>query len=176
IKYRLEKANYQLYHEMIGDRKNIYDLGCGLGFLSYYLKVGDTGRTIHGYDYDEEKIEIAANCYLKDDSIHFSCAAIETVYPENADAIFLMDVLHYMPQEKQVQVLENCLKGLNENGILFVRDGIADDPDHHKNTERTEVLSTQIVRFNKTMGDLHFFTSTFMKDFAEKHKIGSASC
>lgn len=171
IKYRLEKANYQLYHEMIGDRKNIYDLGCGLGFLSYYLKVADTGRTIHGYDYDEEKIEIAANCYLKDDSIHFSCAAIETVYPENADAIFLMDVLHYMPQEKQVQVLENCLKGLNENGILFVRDGIADDPDHHKNTERTEVLSTQIVRFNKTVGDLHFFTSTFMKDFAEKHRL-----
>ena len=169
IKYRLEGKNYEFYNTQIGDSAKIYDLGCGLGFLSYYLKIANPTRQIIGVDYDEAKIELAQNAYLKDDYISFIASPIEHVKIEDAEVIFLMDVLHYLPEETQLSVLTYCAQNLTDNGILFIRDGIADDPNHHKNTERTEFFSTKLFGFNKTTSELHFFTSDFIRNFAAQN-------
>ncbi len=171
IKYRLERKNYDLYSRLLEDRQKIYDLGCGLGFLSYYLKIANPKREIIGVDYDKDKIELAANCYLRDEKMTFLSSPVENITPQNADAIFLMDVLHYLPENLQTHILETCAENLNENGILFIRDGISDDLNHHKNTERTEFFSTKLFGFNKTTSELNFFSSDFVKSFAQKHGL-----
>ena len=171
IKYRLEGANYDFYNKTIGDRKRIYDLGCGLGFLSYYLFLSNPKRRITGVDYDAEKIDLAEHCYLKNEQLDFIAEPIENIIPEKADAIFLMDVLHYLPENKQLDILNQAVENLLENGIIFIRDGIADDRNHHKNTERTEFFSTKLLGFNKTTADLHFFTRSFIELFAQNNKL-----
>ncbi|MGL1886410.1 MAG: 1-acyl-sn-glycerol-3-phosphate acyltransferase [Reichenbachiella sp.] len=170
IKWRFEKANYENYSQIIGQgKKTIYDLGCGYGYLSYFFWMRDQQRTINGYDYDQEKVDLAAACYLKNEQINFSQAHVEQIEVKDADAIILADVLHYLSEEKQLQTLNNCDKGLNPGGVLLIRDGVVDSDKKHQWTEKSEKWSTKLVKFNKTEGDLHFFTKEFIIDWATDH-------
>ena len=65
IKYKFESENYRLVNLYTANKKQVYDLGCGYGFLSYYLHLKDKKRQITAIDYDDDKISVAANCYLK---------------------------------------------------------------------------------------------------------------
>ena len=81
------------------------------------------------------------------------------------------DILHYISEQNQKQVLQKCADALNENGMILIRDGITDLNHRHKNTKLTEFFSTKIVRFNKNKNELHFFNSAFIKSFAEQNKM-----
>ena len=126
---------------------------------------------ILGYDYDEDKIAVAQHSYLKRDGIEFQVADIVNLIPEAADAIIIADTLHYLPQEEQIRVLNQCREGLNQGGIIFVRDGLIDEKEKHKWTKKSEQWSTKYVRFNKTKGDLHFFNKAFIEDWAHQHNF-----
>ncbi|UXP30759.1 1-acyl-sn-glycerol-3-phosphate acyltransferase [Reichenbachiella agarivorans] len=170
IKWAFEKRNYENYHQLIGSgAKKIYDLGCGYGYLSYFLWLRNNERSILGYDYDEEKISLSQNSYLKNEQINFQQAKIEEVVIENADAIVLADVLHYLSPEAQTRTLNNCDSGLKPGGIILLRDGIADQQKKHKWTEKSEKWSTQLIKFNKTIGQLHFFTQAYIENWAKQH-------
>jgi uncharacterized protein len=171
IKYRLEKQHYAEYNELIGDRKRIYDLGCGLGFLSYYLKSAQPGRRITGLDYDEDKITVAQNCYQKDAHIDFLAGDVTQFIPEQADAVLLMDILHYLSEAEQLQVLENAVNNLNPNGVILIRDGITDDSEKFIATQQTENWSIRILGFNKSEQALNFFHSDFIQKFSETHQL-----
>ncbi len=49
----------------------ILDIGCGYGFMSYMLHFAAQEREIIGYDYDEEKIEVANHCFSRNKNIRF---------------------------------------------------------------------------------------------------------
>ncbi len=169
IKWRYEKLHYEQFYRLIGkQRKRIYDLGCGYGFLSYYLKQRYEGFEITGIDYDCDKVAVAQNGYLKSDGIEFVCADIVSVTPGSADAVILADTLHYLPEIEQQQVLDNCHNGLNAGGLLLIRDGLS-DLEGHEWTRKSEKWSTQWLKFNKTKGRLHFFSSGFIRNWAEAH-------
>ena len=107
IKWKFEKSNYEIYHRAIGSgAKTIYDLGCGYGYLSFFLYLRNQDRKINGIDYDEEKVSVAQNAYLKNQHLHFKSGDISEVQPDNADAIILADVLHYLSEKLQLQVLK----------------------------------------------------------------------
>ncbi len=172
IKWKFEKRNYENYFSLIGNGpKRIYDLGCGYGFLSYYLKLRNDDFDILGFDYDEDKIAVAQNSYLKREGIAFHSADISVVKPQEADAIILADILHYLPVDRQLQVLKNCNEGLKPGGIILIRDGLADMEHEHKWTKKSEQWSTKYLKFNKTQGggELHFFTKQFIVDWAKAH-------
>jgi len=170
-KWRLEGKNYTYYNSLIGDRKSILDVGCGYGYLSFYLHYKNEDRTITGVDYDEDKILIAQNSYNKNENLRFISGDIMDTDTGQRDVIFLNDVLHYLSKEKQLTLLERCADALKEDGILFIRDGITDRKQQHKNTERTEALSTGIFSFNKKLDDFHFFASDDIRSFAQKHDL-----
>ena len=171
VKWKFEHKNYDYYDKLIGDRKNVLDLGCGYGFLSLFLHYRDASRNILGIDYDEEKIQIAQNCYDKSDLVRFEHGNLKDVKIENQDVVFLNDVLHYLTEENQLKVLEKVARGLNENGIIFIRDGITDFEERHEVTKRSEWFSTQLLGFNKTEDDFCFLTTQFVKTFAEKNSL-----
>jgi uncharacterized protein len=170
-KWRLEKENYTTYNEMIGERTNIMDVGCGYGYLSFFLHYKNENRRITGIDYDESKIAIASNSYNKNANLQFVHADIMSAGMEGIDVIFLNDVLHYLSEEKQLTLLNRCAGALNENGILFIRDGITDWTEKHKNTERTERLSTGLFSFNKKQDEFHFFSSQDIRAFSAKNDL-----
>jgi 2-polyprenyl-3-methyl-5-hydroxy-6-metoxy-1,4-benzoquinol methylase len=171
IKWNLESKNYSFYNHLIAHRKNILDIGCGYGYLSFYLHYKNEERVITGIDYDEEKIQIAQNSYNKTEQLHFVYQDIMTADCGEQDVIFLNDILHYLSEEKQLTLLDRCATALNPGGILFIRDGITDNEEKHKKTKTTEALSTGLFSFNRKSDDFHFFSSNDIRSFAEKHHL-----
>lgn len=170
-KWRLESKNYTHYNELIGERMKILDVGCGYGYLGFYLHYKNENRIITGVDYDEDKILIAQNSYNKNENLQFLTQDIMTADIGSQDVIFLNDILHYLSEEKQLTLLDRCANSLTKNGILFIRDGITDQQEKHRNTERTEALSTGLFSFNKKDGAFHFFSSNDIRKFALKHDL-----
>lgn len=171
VKYKLEAKNFEKYDALIHDASKIYDVGCGYGYLSYYLHYRNINRQIIGFDYDEDKVLTAQNGVKKNENLQFEIADVRNVAFETADAIFLNDVLHYLPKEDQSLVLQNCANGLNDNGTLFIRDGIIESEKGLKNTKRTEVLSTKFFNFNKSENDMEFLSVTTIQEFADKNNL-----
>lgn len=169
VKWLLERKNFEYYDELIADRNAIMDIGCGYGYLSYYLHYRNPKRTIKALDYDEEKILVAQNGRKKSHLLTFEAADIRAVVFEPMDVVFLNDVLHYLPKSDQDQVLEKIALSLNENGILFIRDGLKELEERFKKTKLTEFLSTKLFKFNKTTNDLSFLSRVEMEEFALKH-------
>ncbi|MDX2361698.1 MAG: 1-acyl-sn-glycerol-3-phosphate acyltransferase [Crocinitomicaceae bacterium] len=172
IKWGFEEKNFAFYDEQIGDRTKVYDFGCGLGYLSYFLHYRNPDREIIGIDYDEEKIGVAQNGYDKSENLQFDTGDIREVVIEKADVVIYNDVLHYITKEQQMKVLNNTVNNLNPGGILIIRDGVTDLSERHDLTERTEKYSTKIVNFNKTSEQLSFFSSEDIFKFAEERKLG----
>lgn len=157
VKVKLEN-NYKLFNEMVPKNARITDIGCGYGFLDYMLMFMSSKRVVKGIDYDDEKIAVANHCFSKNDRIDFSsCNALEAELPES-DVFLLNDMLHYMPYEKQQQLIERCMQRLLPEGRIIIRDGNSSNEEGQKVTKWTEIFSTKILRFNKTEGQL-FFTS-----------------
>jgi len=149
VKLRLEKY-YQPYNELIPRAGEILDLGCGYGFISYMLSLTSHSRKITGVDHDPEKIRVAANSFLKNQNIDFICEDITNYSFNNKDAIILSDVLHYIPQKNQEELLLRCIEKLNPGGMILVRDADSIEHKRHKRTKITEIFSTRILGFNRT--------------------------
>lgn len=169
IKWKLESKNFDNYNLLLKDKINILDVGCGYGYLSYFLHYKNPNRKIFAVDYDDEKINIAKNGFDKTEHLQFKQLDITTYPFEKFDAILLNDVLHYFSEEKQKQLLEKCALSLTKNGIILIRDGITDLEKNHKKTKLTEQLSTNIFSFNKKEEKFHFFSSTDIRNFANQH-------
>jgi 1-acyl-sn-glycerol-3-phosphate acyltransferase len=169
IKLRLEK-NYQVFHELLPAQGKMLDLGCGYGFMPYMLHFAAAGREFTGIDYDEEKIEVAANCFSKSAELNFIYADALAFDMQRYDAIIMADMLHYLQPDGQKQLIGKCIAGLNPGGMLIIRDGDADLKERQKGTALTEFFSTKFIGFNKTGKDgLSFLSGQMLRELASAH-------
>ncbi|MBC7886295.1 MAG: 1-acyl-sn-glycerol-3-phosphate acyltransferase [Ferruginibacter sp.] len=172
VKLSLEK-NYQLYHELLPKEGKLLDIGCGYGFMSYLLYFAANKRVITGIDYDEEKIKTAGHCFDKTENTDFHFAdALQ--YPfEQYDGIILSDMLHYLQPAEQIQLLEKCIRHLQPNGTILIREANADMEKRHTGTKVTEFFSTRFFGFNKTSGKgLSFLPGNLVRETASRFNIG----
>lgn len=168
VKVALED-NYKLFNEMVPRAARVTDIGCGYGFLDYMLMFMSPDRIVKGIDYDDEKIAVANHCFSKNERIDFlSCNALEAELPQS-DVFLLNDMLHYMPYEKQQQLIERCMQNLLPDGRIIIRDGNTSNEEGQKVTKWTEIFSTKILRFNKTEGQLFFTSFERITAIAEKN-------
>ncbi|MFT5184126.1 MAG: 1-acyl-sn-glycerol-3-phosphate acyltransferase [Flavobacteriales bacterium] len=171
IKWMLERRNFEHYDMIIPDEGVVYDLGCGYGYLSLYLSARSANRELIGIDYDKEKIKVAQNHYLVSEGLQFENEDLRLFNPKPAAAIFLNDVLHYMPEDEQLTLLNICAQALLPNGTLIIRDGLRDLEGKHGLTRLTEYFSTKLFKFNKTTDKLHFFDREFIEKFAGQNNM-----
>jgi 2-polyprenyl-3-methyl-5-hydroxy-6-metoxy-1,4-benzoquinol methylase len=155
IKLKLEK-NYNVFNDLVPRKAIVLDLGCGYGFLSYMLHFTSDERQVTGVDYDEEKIQTANHCYSKSDRVNFICADITDFQFGKYDVIILSDVLHYLSHQQQLEVLRKSFQSINPGGRIIIRDANAELEKRHSGSVLTEVFSTRIFRFNKTVQKLSF--------------------
>ncbi|MGN6508092.1 MAG: 1-acyl-sn-glycerol-3-phosphate acyltransferase [Chitinophaga sp.] len=167
IKTKLEN-NYALFHELLPQKGDIMDIGCGYGFMCYMLHFLSPERTLLGLDYDDEKIAVAQHCYIRNEKVRFHAADITRYHLPNQDAFVILDVLHYLQPEAQEKLVRQCLQKLNPGGVIIVRDGDADLKERHKGTQLTELFSTKLLGFNKTGNKLSFFSSSTLRGIVEK--------
>jgi len=169
IKMRLEE-NFRLYDQLLPRSGNILDLGCGYGYITYMLMLTSDERNLTGVDYDQEKIIVAQNGYLRNKRIEFIHCNISEYPFTLQDGILLGDVLHYLPPDSQVTLIQSCMQNLKAGGVLLIREGNADLHNRHKRTRFSEFLSTRILQFNKTNKDqkkLWFISSEEVKRVAQ---------
>ena len=123
-----------------------------------------------GIDYDSSKIDIANNYFMfkNERKINFFNENIINLNLESPDVIFLNDVLHYLDKESQLKIMHHCLSNLNKNGLIFIREGETESPQHIF-TQFTEFLSTKILKFNKQENELRFMSNKEIINLAIKY-------
>ena len=170
IKVGLEDS-YKEFNALVPRKGVIYDLGCGYGFLDYFLLHQSGDRIITGVDYDGEKIIVANQSYLKNERVTFIENDVMKVDMKDADAIIILDVLHYLSAENQHLLIRRSFEQLNPGGILIIRDGDSSQESKHKGTKLTEFFSTKLFKFNKqTEEELCFISSdTIIKTLEDYH-------
>ena len=165
IKVKMER-NYRLFNRLIPAQGQITDIGCGFGPLCYMLPMLSEDRDILGIDYDEDKIALAQHGWLRNEHLQFRHGnALEYPLPES-DVFILNDMLHYMSYEHQRTLLLKCADRLRSQGMIIIRDGNSANTSKHRLTRFTELLSTRIFNFNRTIGELHFTTETQLREIA----------
>lgn len=171
IKTKLED-NYSFFNQIIPNKAIITDIGCGYGYLAYMLSLISENRTLIGIDYDNDKIAVANNCAIKTDKINFIAGDAVEIPFKKSDIFVINDVLHYMPKEKQIVLIEKCFNNLLSNGKIIIRDGNTEEEKRHKGTKLSEFFSIKIMKFNKAdYSNLHFISASFIKEIASKNNF-----
>lgn len=170
IKMLLEKNFVEIVDRVPREGK-VYDLGCGYGYLSHLLAMQSFDRQVIGLDYDDEKIQVAANTHYNVGNVEFAQADLTKFTPEAADCFIIKDVLHYFPAVEQEALLNRCGEKLNDGGVIIIRDGIEDEQQKHGVTKMTEVFSTKLFGFNKTEHELEFLPEARVLSFAEQFNL-----
>ena len=168
VKIRME-GNYELFDKLVPRRACITDIGCGYGPLCYMLAQTSADREILGIDYDDDKIAVAQNGWLRQHcNLRFEQAnALEYSLPQS-DVFIMNDMLHYMSAEHQNQLIHNCVAALADGGMIIIRDGNTEEQQRHRLTRFTELMSTRIIKFNKTEEQLVFLSETRMRQIADE--------
>ncbi|NQU31775.1 MAG: class I SAM-dependent methyltransferase [Bacteroidetes bacterium] len=167
IKLNLEN-NYNIFNELIPKKCTITDLGCGYGYLPLMLNLVSKDRKITGIDYDADKIEVAMHCAIKSDNVNFITGDITKVDMNYSDVFIMNDVLHYLPEKLQIDIVESCIKKLNDNGLIIIRDANKDMGNRHLGTRITELFSTNLG-FNKAEFKLEFVSKSMIETIAQNH-------
>jgi 2-polyprenyl-3-methyl-5-hydroxy-6-metoxy-1,4-benzoquinol methylase len=170
IKIALER-NYEIIFKNVPPDAYVVDVGCGYGLISYMLNLTSDKREILGIDYDNDKIKLANNCISKNNRINFIAADAVTFNYPMADVFLLSDVLHYMTEDKQEQLLTGCIRQLKPGGIILIRDADKDLQKRHMVTRYTEFFSTR-SGWNKSVNrELSFFSGERIKTLARSNNM-----
>jgi 1-acyl-sn-glycerol-3-phosphate acyltransferase len=170
IKLKIEKY-YEVFDHLIPENATITDIGCGYGAMAYMLSLRSKGRKITAIDYDEKKINVAHHCELANHcAIKFETADALEYHLPDSDVFLISDMLHYLPSEKQIILINKCVEKLNTFGLIIIRDGDSQKQRRHYATILSEYLSTNIG-FNKTKTELSFFSKDFIETIAADNNM-----
>lgn len=111
----------------LGSFGRVIDAGAGRGQFGMLLLVLGAAVSLRGFDLDEDKVtaaRCAADAWTKSDStpVVQSCADLSTADFDGADTVLLLDVLHYLPRDEQLDVIQRAASRLPTGGRLIVRE------------------------------------------------------
>lgn len=177
VKTRMER-NYEFFDSNLPESGVITDIGCGMGQLDFMLSLYRPQRKVTGIDYDEDKVNIARNCWLlkRLPNLSFECCDAASAELKESNAFVISDMLHYLDEKTQEKLINNCASKLLPGGIILIRDSNSENTEGQKVTALSEVFSTKILKFNKTAGNLHFLSESRMTDIASRAGLSISTC
>ncbi|MCP4638953.1 MAG: methyltransferase domain-containing protein, partial [bacterium] len=119
-KLRLDPV-YRGLDALVPEHGHILDIGCGVGIASNLLANRSITRTVHGIDSDEAKIHVAKVSARGRPSVTLETADALSADLPRADAVLLIDVLHYWTPENQRRLIERACAALAPGGVLVFR-------------------------------------------------------
>jgi SAM-dependent methyltransferase len=111
---------------LIADGAQLLDLGCGQGLLAALLRAAGAPRpaVYRGIELMDKDVARARRALGEDCGV--TRGDIRTAAFGRADAVVVLDVLHYMPLADQDRVLARIRDALSPGGVLLLRVGDAD--------------------------------------------------
>jgi SAM-dependent methyltransferase len=123
----------------------LLDIGCGLGLLGHYLQAKGHRQPYLGVDHDARKIaagQRAARCAGLDTAMTLRHADA-TELPAMRGHVALLDVLHYLPAERQQALLQVAIDHLAPQGRLVIRN-VLREPNWRFHATRLEEFFLRI--------------------------------
>ncbi len=112
--------------QYIPRRGRILDIGCGFGLFSLLFASCSERRQFISFDLNSKRIAIAKNVRSKlglTEQIDFrTCDLLNYGFEEEVDAIFVLDLLHHIPQAEVSRILRSFHDVLPEGGTLIIKD------------------------------------------------------
>lgn len=142
------KNNYQLFHELLPAKGKILNIGSGNGLMAHLLHFASKDRVVTGVDHDEDNVEMANNCFSKDDKINFIFADISEFTFGKYDAIIMTDFLENLQQDTQRLLIEKCISHLNPEGKLIIRIDSKNLNSKNQSTFYSGQLIEDVATFN----------------------------
>jgi 2-polyprenyl-3-methyl-5-hydroxy-6-metoxy-1,4-benzoquinol methylase len=109
-----------------GSTLPILDVGCGVGLLALYLREMGFEQDLLGIDTDGEKIELAREISEQSPGLEFVHGDATRDLGHFSGNVALLDVLHYLTDEEQRRLLDECAKRVAPGGAMVIRDCIRD--------------------------------------------------
>jgi len=131
----------------------LLDVGCAEGYLLALAAESIGDLTLVGFDHDTRRLAQAESALVGLDAKLWAADAREVELPP-ADAICVLDVLHYQPPEEQDAILKTLADTLRPGGMLLVRDGRSDGGWRTSVTTWSEKIAIALGRHK---GDGVFF-------------------
>lgn len=102
--------------EILPERGEIIDLGCGEGVTAKYLARVNS-RRVTGVDNNNKRLQNSEQKNLK-----FVLADIRKFDLKGADAIIISDVLHHLNYEEQKKLLNKIASHLKKDGTFIIKE------------------------------------------------------
>ena len=138
-------------------REPILDVGCGVGLLPFYLRERGSDQVIIGVDADARKLrearKIISRRYV---DIEFIEHDVSNQLGDFRGNVALLDVLHYLPPDRQQTLLSELAARVPSGGALLLRDCPRDGSPRFWITYAGEVFA-QTISWNLGV-PLHFPT------------------
>jgi 2-polyprenyl-3-methyl-5-hydroxy-6-metoxy-1,4-benzoquinol methylase len=112
----------------------IVDIGCGFGLFSLFFANQERRRHISGFDLNARRIETARRsaARLGLDNVAFEIGdASQKRLSAPVDAVYMLDIVHHIPPESVVPLIENIARNLRPGGVLLIKD-VADRPAYKR--------------------------------------------
>lgn len=103
----------------------IMDIGCGFGLFSLYFAMLEPGRKFIGVDTDARRIghACASGKKLGLDNVQYYVRDAQSIQAGSSfDAIYMLDLIHHLPEGEVPPFLEKLRDRLAPGGILIVKD------------------------------------------------------
>ena len=108
-----------------GSTAPLFDVGCGVGLLEFFLRENGFSNAITGIDHDERKVAQANAIASHYADLEFRSGDAREPIPAGRN-VLLIDVLHYFSADDQRRILENAAAAVPEGGIVIIRDAVRD--------------------------------------------------
>lgn len=140
---------------LLTDEGRILDVGCGFGLFAAYFGQTHPGRRIVGVDPDARRIGLARRvaCELGLGGHTFIAGDVrDAALSGTFDAAYVLDVMHHLPREDQLPVLQRLRDLLVPGGMLLIKD-ITTEP--RSGLLFTEALDRIMVGFREPLAYRH---------------------
>jgi 2-polyprenyl-3-methyl-5-hydroxy-6-metoxy-1,4-benzoquinol methylase len=134
----------------------IFDIGCGIGLFSHYLKMAGDDSEYLGIDLDAAKIKIAQQAARGNSRASFKQLSCETLPPWQGH-IVILDTLHYLTAATQQTLLRAAATRVTPGATLIIR-SVLRDSSWRFGITRFEELFMRSVRWMR-YGVQHYPTA-----------------
>lgn len=104
---------------------NVLDVGCGFGLFALYFAAMRPGVTIHGFDLDARRIEMATRAAerLGIGNVMFRVGdASKFAFAEPLSMAYMMDLIHHIPPASVKPLLRTIARNLTPGGCIVIKD------------------------------------------------------
>jgi SAM-dependent methyltransferase len=129
-----------VYERLRNSHDPILDLGCGAGFLAFYLRERGVTVPIHGIDHDEAKIAAATAASAGDTTLSFARGDVRELPPFDG-TILMLDLLHYFDAATQARLLAHAAAHAR---TVIIRDAVRDGSWRYRVTYAQETFSRAV--------------------------------